>query len=130
MRPPSGRNSPQRCPLTLRWSAWVSTSLRWATAHARCLAKMGGCNFRALMAEKRAKETSDSPAKRLEITAAMPSNFALVRPAPRCSARPARSSPHSSSLPSEKFVSKLYHRKQLKFARICFFSRALLLKKP
>ena len=82
--------------------------MRWATAHTSCLAKMGGCNFRALMAEKRAKETGDSPAKRLEITASMFSSF----------------------LPSEKFVSKLYHRKKLKFARICFFSRALLLKKP
>jgi hypothetical protein len=38
------------------------------------------------MAEKRAKETGDSPAKRLEITAAMCFNFALVRLAPCCSA--------------------------------------------
>ena len=82
------------------------------------------------MAEKRAKETGDSPAKRLEITAAMCFNFALVRLAPCCSSGTARAPPPSSSLPSEKFVSKLYHRKQLKFARICFFSRALLLKKP
>ena len=79
MRPPSGRNSPQRCPLTLRWSAWVSTSSPWATVHASCLAKIGACNFRALTAEKRAKETGDAPTNRLEITATMPSNFALVR---------------------------------------------------
>ena len=30
------------------------------------------------MAEKRAKETGDAPTNRLEITATMPSNFALV----------------------------------------------------
>jgi hypothetical protein len=35
--------------------------------------------FRALTAEKRAKETGDAPTNRLEITATMPSNFALVR---------------------------------------------------
>ena len=70
------------------------------------------------MAEKRAKEPGDSPAKRLEITAAMCFNFALVRLAPCCSSGTARAPPPSSSLPSEKFVSKLYHRKQLKFARM------------
>ena len=36
-------------------------------------------NFRALIAEKRAKETRCAPAKRQEFTAAVPSNFALVR---------------------------------------------------
>jgi hypothetical protein len=35
--------------------------------------------FRALTAEQRAKETRCAPTKRLEITAAMPFNFALVR---------------------------------------------------
>ena len=35
--------------------------------------------FRALTAEKRAKETRCAPAKRQEFTAAVPSNFALVR---------------------------------------------------
>jgi hypothetical protein len=45
--------------------------LRWATVHTSCLTKMGGCNFRALMDEKRAKETDNSPANRLEITTAM-----------------------------------------------------------
>ena len=35
--------------------------------------------FRALTAETRAKETGDAPTNRLEITAAMPFNFALVR---------------------------------------------------
>ena len=39
----------------------------------------GACKFRVLIAEKRAKETGDSPAKRLEITAAMCFNFALVQ---------------------------------------------------
>ena len=57
----------------------VSTSSPWATVHASCLAKIGACNFRALTAEKRAKETGDAPTNRLEITATMPSNFALVR---------------------------------------------------
>jgi hypothetical protein len=80
------------------------------------------------MAEKRAKETGDSPAKRLEITAAMCFNLALVCLAPCCSAGSAWLSP--PSLPFKSLSSQLYHRKQLKFARICFFSRALLLKKP
>jgi hypothetical protein len=35
--------------------------------------------FRALTAEQRAKGTGDSPTTRLEITAAMPFNFALLR---------------------------------------------------
>ena len=35
--------------------------------------------FRALTAEQRAKETRCAPTNRLEITAAMPFNFALVR---------------------------------------------------
>ncbi len=35
-------------------------------------------NFRALIAEKRAKETRCAPAKRLEITARLPFNFVLV----------------------------------------------------
>ena len=35
--------------------------------------------FRALNAEQRAKETRCAPAKRQEFTAAVPSNFALVR---------------------------------------------------
>jgi hypothetical protein len=39
----------------------------------------GACKFRALTPEKMAKETGDSPTKRLEITAAMCFNFALVR---------------------------------------------------
>jgi hypothetical protein len=79
VRPPSGWNSPQGCSLILRWSAWVSTSSPWATVHTSCLAKTDACNFRALTAEKRAKETGDAPTNRLEITATMPSNFALVR---------------------------------------------------
>jgi hypothetical protein len=79
VRPPSGRNSPYGCPLNLRGSAWVSTSSRWVTVHASCLATIGACNFRALIAEKRAKETRDAPANRLEITARLHFNFALVR---------------------------------------------------
>jgi hypothetical protein len=35
--------------------------------------------FRALTAEKRAKETGDAPTNWLEITATIPSNFAIVR---------------------------------------------------
>ena len=62
------------------------------------------------MAEKRAKESGDSPAKRLEITAAMCFNFALVRLAPCCSAGTAKTSPPSSSLPSHNLVSKLFRK--------------------
>jgi hypothetical protein len=38
-----------------------------------------GAKFRPLIAEQRAKETPCRPAERLEITAALPFNFALVR---------------------------------------------------
>ena len=43
------------------------------------LANIGACNFRAWTAEKRAKETGDSPAKQLEFTALLSFNFALTR---------------------------------------------------
>jgi hypothetical protein len=46
-----------------------------------------------LIAEERAKETGDSLTKRLEITAAMCFNFALLYLAPCCSAGPATASP-------------------------------------
>ncbi len=49
------------------------------SAASRSLARLGSSNFRALTAEKRAKETRCAPVKRLEITARLPFNFVLVR---------------------------------------------------
>ena len=48
-------------------------------AASRSLARLGSSNFRALIAEQRAKETRCAPAKRLEITARLPFHFVLVR---------------------------------------------------
>ncbi len=79
MRPPSGWNSPHSCPLNLRWSAWVSTHLRWACGSVQEPRSTRLVNLRTLIAEKRAKETRCAPAKRLEITARLPFNYVLVR---------------------------------------------------
>jgi hypothetical protein len=71
-----------------------------------------------LTAEKKAKETGDSPAKRLEITAAMSFNFALVRLAPCCSAGAARTSTPSSSFPLAALSSNFQKSSVIRFVKL------------
>ena len=66
---------------------------------------------RDLIAKKRAKETGDSLTKRVEITAAMNFNFALLCLTRCSSAGPVIVSPPSSSLPSHNFLFQLFSKR-------------------
>jgi hypothetical protein len=66
---------------------------------------------RDLISKKRAKETGDSLTKRVEITAAMNFNFALLCLALCSSAGPVIVSPPSSSLPSHNFLFQLFSKR-------------------
>jgi hypothetical protein len=75
----------------------------------QCL-QSGSCNFRAWTTEKRATEKGDSPAKRLEFTAAMSFNFALVRLGQHQLALGPGAVNSSSSLPQQNCSPKKFQK--------------------